>query len=155
MFTTPQRPRASPYSLACNFRCHHLYTPPLHPITRSPSQHNLGLCQFFSYRFASPSVSPLSRGILPSLVASQALARPDDEEIQKTIQETAAALERVVQGKLSATNPSKLPNQPGNSTLIKYTPAQQGQQVRALLRIEKEAELPTLLPKQYWGHSKV
>ncbi|EFJ40771.1 hypothetical protein VOLCADRAFT_69109 [Volvox carteri f. nagariensis] len=77
-------------------------------------------------------------------LSKEALARPDDEEVEKTIQETAAALERVVQGKLSSTNPSKLPNQPGSSTLIKYTPAQQGAQYAsgAGQRIIKMQDLP-------------
>ncbi|KAG2496494.1 hypothetical protein HYH03_005319 [Edaphochlamys debaryana] len=77
-------------------------------------------------------------------LSKEALARPDDEEIEKTVRETQAALERVVQGKLSSTNPSALPNQPGGSTLIKYTPAQQGQQFAsgAGQRIIKMQDMP-------------
>ncbi|GLC33946.1 hypothetical protein PLESTB_000821300 [Pleodorina starrii] len=77
-------------------------------------------------------------------LSKEALARPDDEEVEKTVRETAAALERVVQGKLSSTNPSKLPNQPGASTLIKYTPAQQGPQYASGSgqRIIKMQDLP-------------
>ncbi|GFR53009.1 hypothetical protein Agub_g15700 [Astrephomene gubernaculifera] len=77
-------------------------------------------------------------------LSKEALARPDDETVEKTIAETAAALERVVQGKLSSTNPSKLPSQPGASTLIKYTPAQQGQQYAsgAGQRIIKMQDMP-------------
>ncbi|GLI60411.1 hypothetical protein VaNZ11_002562 [Volvox africanus] len=77
-------------------------------------------------------------------LSKEALTRPDEEEVEETIKETAAALERVVQGKLSATNPSKLPNQPGSSTLIKYTPAQQGAQYAsgAGQRIIKMQDMP-------------
>lgn len=55
----------------------------------------------------------------------QVLARPDEEEIEKTTKETAEALALRVQGKLSATNPSTLPSQPGDAKFIKYTPSQQ------------------------------
>lgn len=43
-----------------------------------------------------------------------------------------AALQRVVAGKVSIANPSTLPTQSGASTLIKYTPSQQGAQVGAM-----------------------
>ncbi|GIL60468.1 hypothetical protein Vafri_15027 [Volvox africanus] len=77
-------------------------------------------------------------------LSKEALTRPDAEEVEATTKETAAALERVVQGKLSATNPSKLPNQPGSSTLIKYTPAQQGAQYAsgAGQRVIKMQDMP-------------
>lgn len=63
-------------------------------------------------------------------LAPQALARPSDEDVDKTIRATQEALEKVVQNKLSSVNPANVPTQPGGSTLIKYTPAQQGPQVR-------------------------
>ncbi|KAG2430720.1 hypothetical protein HYH02_013562 [Chlamydomonas schloesseri] len=77
-------------------------------------------------------------------LSKEALARPDDEDVEKTVAETAAALERVVQGKLSSVNPTKLPGGPGGSTLIKYTPAQQGAQYAsgAGQRIIKMQDMP-------------
>lgn len=60
----------------------------------------------------------------------QPMAKPDEEEIAKTARETMEALQRVVEGKLAVTNPANVPGQPGAATLIKYTPAQQGPQVR-------------------------
>ena len=56
----------------------------------------------------------------------QALQRPDEDEIKKSAAETSAALDKLVQGKLSAVQPTNLPSQPGAPTFIKYTPAQQG-----------------------------
>ncbi|MEW5312366.1 MAG: hypothetical protein WDW38_004007 [Sanguina aurantia] len=63
------------------------------------------------------------------LLSKEALAKPDQEEVDKTAQETMAALQKVVTGKVSIANPSTLPSQSGASTLIKYTPTQQGSQV--------------------------
>lgn len=57
---------------------------------------------------------------------AQALARPSEEELEKTRKETQEALDRVVTGKLTSVNPSALPSQPGGPTYIKYTPSQQG-----------------------------
>lgn len=93
-----------------------------------------GLPEVILFKSSTSALLLLTPPPLPDPVTplAQALARPDDEEVEKTIQETAAALERAVQGKLSSVNPSKLPAQPGSSTLIKYTPAQQGPQVRIL-----------------------
>ncbi|KAJ9506579.1 hypothetical protein QJQ45_018629 [Haematococcus lacustris] len=68
------------------------------------------------------------KALVPKLdrMTKEALAKPDDEEVKKTIAETQAALERVVQNKLSAANPATLPSQPGGPQYIKYTPTQQG-----------------------------
>jgi hypothetical protein len=56
------------------------------------------------------------------------MARPDDEEVEKTKAETAAALGLVVNSKIAAAQPKTLPQQPGAPTYIKYTPTQQGPQ---------------------------
>lgn len=56
------------------------------------------------------------------------MARPDDEEVEKTKAETAAALGLVVNSKIAAAQPKTLPQQPGAPTSIKYTPTQQGPQ---------------------------
>lgn len=54
--------------------------------------------------------------------------KPDQEEIEQTMKETAAALNLVVSNKLQAAQPKTVPKQPGAPTFIKYTPSQQGPQ---------------------------
>ena len=62
------------------------------------------------------------------LSISTQLARPDDEDLEKAREETAAALGLKVASKISAAQPKTLPQQPGAPTYIKYTPTQQGPQ---------------------------
>lgn len=85
-------------------------------------------------------------------------ARPDEEEEDKTAKETLAALQRVIDGKLSAAQPTTLPPQPGAATYIKYTPSQQGAQFAsgAKQRIIKMQDLPIdpLEPPKF-RHKKV
>ncbi|MEW5302888.1 MAG: hypothetical protein WDW36_005628 [Sanguina aurantia] len=92
------------------------------------------------------------------LLSKEALAKPDQEEVDKTAQETMAALQKVVTGKVSIANPSTLPSQSGASTLIKYTPTQQGSQYNsgAKQRIIKMQEMPVdpLEPPKF-RHTKV
>ena len=54
--------------------------------------------------------------------------KPDEEEIEQTMKDTAAALNLVVSNKLQAAQPKTVPKQPGAPTFIKYTPSQQGAQ---------------------------
>jgi len=54
--------------------------------------------------------------------------KPDEEEIEQTMKDTAAALNLVVSNKLQAAQPKTVPKQPGAPTFIKYTPSQQGPQ---------------------------
>lgn len=54
--------------------------------------------------------------------------RPDEDEIAKATRDTRAALDRVVEGKISAAQPKTLPAGPGAPQFIKYTPSQQGSQ---------------------------
>ncbi len=61
---------------------------------------------------------------------SQVDEMPDEEEAEKTARETALAIGAVVDNKIQAENPKTIPAQPGAATYIKYTPAQQGSQVR-------------------------
>lgn len=56
------------------------------------------------------------------------MARPDEDEIEKTKAETGAALGLMVNSKIAAQQPKNLPQQPGAPTYIKYTPTQQGPQ---------------------------
>lgn len=93
--------------------------------------------------------------LLPAL---QHLQRPDEEEIERTAKETMEALTRRVNSKLSAQNPSTLPEQPGAATYIKYTPSQQGAQYAsgAKQRIIKMQDMPVdpLEPPKF-RHTKV
>ena len=63
-----------------------------------------------------------------SCVLLQLAQRPDEEEIEKETRETRAALDRLVEGKISAAQPKTLPAGPGAPQFIKYTPSQQGSQ---------------------------
>ena len=58
----------------------------------------------------------------------QLAERPDPEEAEKAARATRAALDRLVDGKISAAQPKTLPAQPGAPQFIKYTPSQQGPQ---------------------------
>eukprot|EP00771_Trimastix_marina_P000157 gnl/Trimastix_PCT/1165.p1 GENE.gnl/Trimastix_PCT/1165~~gnl/Trimastix_PCT/1165.p1 ORF type:complete len:492 (-),score=154.95 gnl/Trimastix_PCT/1165:31-1506(-) len=55
----------------------------------------------------------------------QDLARPDEDEIRKTTDATRAALEKITQGKLQASQPSAPVAKPDAPQFIKYTPSQQ------------------------------
>ena len=74
----------------------------------------------------------------------QSLARPDDEEVEKTRKETQAALDKIVGVKIQAAQPTSLAPQPNAPTYIKYTPAQQGSQYNsgAAQRIIKMQDMP-------------
>jgi SNW domain-containing protein 1 len=61
-------------------------------------------------------------------ISAQALAKPDEEEIEETARETAAALALRVDKKQAAVNPKTVPQQPGAAQYIKYTPADGGPQ---------------------------
>ncbi len=78
------------------------------------------------------------------LFPAQDFERPDEEEVQKTMKETQAALDRLVTGKITAQQPKTLPQQPGAPTYIKYTPSQQGPQYNsgASQRIIKMQDMP-------------
>lgn len=60
---------------------------------------------------------PLSRSLHPQ--PDQNLEKPDEEEIDKTARETAAALALRVDKKQAAVNPKTLPQQPGAAQYIK------------------------------------
>lgn len=86
------------------------------------------------------------------------MSRPDEEEIEETTKDTMAALQRVVEKKLSATQTKSLPNQPGAAQMVKYTPSQQGAAFAsgAKQRIIKMQDLPVdpLEPPKF-RHTKV
>lgn len=88
---------------------------------------------------------PPARGAHPPAArCPQSLAKPDEEEVEKTMKETQAALDRVVGVRIQAAQPTSLAPQPGAPTYIKYTPAQQGAQYAsgAGQRIIKMQDMP-------------
>ncbi len=106
-----------------------------------------------------PRTSPgRPRHHTPLLPHTQALAKPDEEEVEKTVQETQLALERVVQNKLGLTNVKAVPAAPGAPQFIKYTPSQQGPAYSsgASHRIIKMHDMPVdpLEPPKF-RHTKV
>lgn len=68
------------------------------------------------------------RSLSGSSATVQAVERPDEDEVAKATRETRAALDRLVEGKISAAQPKTLPAGPGAPQYIKYTPSQQGPQ---------------------------
>ena len=56
------------------------------------------------------------------------LARPDEEEVDKTTEETRLALEKIIQTKISAALPAKTAEKRAPVEYIRYTPALQGEQ---------------------------
>ena len=56
------------------------------------------------------------------------LSRPDEEEVDKTTEETRLALERIIQTKISAALPAKTAEKRAPVEYIRYTPALQGEQ---------------------------
>ena len=87
--------------------------------------------------------------LLTSATDVQASERPDDEEAEKATKETRAALDRLVEGKISAAQPKTLPAGPGAPQFIKYTPSQQGSQYNSGAGqriIRMQVYLPPCLP---------
>ena len=66
--------------------------------------------------------------VISALSLVQLAERPDPEEAEKAARATRQALDRLVDGKISAAQPKTLPQQPGAPQFIKYTPSQQGPQ---------------------------
>ncbi|PSC71438.1 SNW SKI-interacting [Micractinium conductrix] len=95
----------------------------------------------------------------PDLLTSGNLEMPDEEEIERTARETAAALTLRVDKKQAAVNPKTLPQQPGAAQYIKYTPADGGAAAGgsgAASRIIKMQDMPVdpLQPPKF-RHIKV
>ncbi|KAI9141803.1 SKIP/SNW domain-containing protein [Paraphysoderma sedebokerense] len=72
-------------------------------------------------------------------------AKPDDEEIQKTTEKTREALEKIVSGKIKASQPKSVAiRKPNEPTFIKYTPGNQSDRHNsgANSRIIRMVEMP-------------
>ncbi|KII88154.1 hypothetical protein PLICRDRAFT_41291 [Plicaturopsis crispa FD-325 SS-3] len=54
------------------------------------------------------------------------MERPSEEEVQATADRTRAALEKLTNGKIKASQPKHVPDGQGKTSFIRYTPGQQG-----------------------------
>lgn len=64
--------------------------------------------------------------LLPSEVLNpEELAKPDEEEVAKTTEETKSALENLIKAKISASLPVRHAEKQGEAQYIRYTPSQQ------------------------------
>ncbi|CAG8705989.1 15043_t:CDS:10, partial [Funneliformis caledonium] len=73
------------------------------------------------------------------------LERPSEDEVKETTEKTREALEKIVQGKIKATQPKNVKvNKPLEPTYIRYTPGQQGEAYNsgANQRIIRMVEMP-------------
>lgn len=59
---------------------------------------------------------------------STELARPSQEEIDKITEDTRKALEKIVQAKITAAQPTQVAQKRAPIQYIRYTPSQQGEQ---------------------------
>ena len=57
--------------------------------------------------------------------ADRTMERPSEEEVQATAEKTRAALEKLVNGKIKATQWKNVPDSQGKISFIRYTPGQQ------------------------------
>ncbi|XP_021894699.1 SNW/SKI-interacting protein [Carica papaya] len=87
------------------------------------------------------------KDLIPKILTSE-VESEDDEELQKeiedTMQETKAALEKIVNVRLSAAQPKNVPKQSSDSKYIKYKPSQQSAAFNsgAKERIIRMVEMP-------------
>ncbi|KAF7490601.1 SNW domain-containing protein 1 [Sarcoptes scabiei] len=66
--------------------------------------------------------------LLPKEILNQdELLKPDEEEIQKSTESTKAALEKLIQGKISAALPVRHAEKTQEAQYIRYTPSQQNE----------------------------
>ncbi|CAG8654391.1 1594_t:CDS:10 [Acaulospora morrowiae] len=73
------------------------------------------------------------------------LDRPSEDEVKETTEKTREALERIVQGKIKASQPKNIKSdKPSEPTYIRYTPGQQGEAYNsgAKQRIIRMVEMP-------------
>ncbi|XP_044472037.1 SNW/SKI-interacting protein-like [Mangifera indica] len=102
------------------------------------------------------------KDIVPKILRNDEEVEDDEEELQReideTTQETKAALEKIVNVKLSAAQPKNVPHQSSESKYIKYKPSQQsvafnsGAKERIIRMVEKPVD-PLEPPK--FKHKRV
>ncbi|KAG6854740.1 mRNA splicing protein [Blastosporella zonata] len=71
----------------------------------------------------------------------RSMDRPSEEEVQDTADKTRAALEKIVDGKIKASQPKNVPGAQGKTSFIRYTPGQQNGQGGLQQRIIKMSEI--------------
>ncbi|XP_042488733.1 SNW/SKI-interacting protein A [Macadamia integrifolia] len=97
---------------------------------------------------ASKIVYSQHRDLVPKVLTADGMEEEDSEEMEKEIQETAertkAALEKIVNVRLSAAQPKNVPQQSSDSKFIKYKPSQQSAAFNsgAKERIIRMVEMP-------------
>eukprot|EP00249_Psilotum_nudum_P018754 c26948_g1_i1 orf=153-1952(+) len=74
---------------------------------------------------ASKVVFSQHRDLVPKLPTEVDTERPNEEEIDETTRRTKAALEKIVNVRLSAAQPKNVPSQSSDPSYIKYKPSQQ------------------------------
>ncbi|XP_043720262.1 SNW/SKI-interacting protein A [Telopea speciosissima] len=97
---------------------------------------------------ASKIVYSQHKDLIPKILTADMKEEEDSEEMEKEIQETAertkAALEKIVNVRLSAAQPKNVPQQSSDSKFIKYKPSQQSAAFNsgAKERIIRMVEMP-------------
>jgi SNW domain-containing protein 1 len=81
--------------------------------------------------------------------------RPSEEEVQATAEKTKAALEKLVSGKIKASQPKNVPDATGKSSFIRYTPGQQNGQglQQRIIKMTDVVEDPLEPPR--FKHKKI
>lgn len=80
--------------------------------------------------------------MMPSSSACDEMAKPSEEEVEKITSETKAALEKIVNVKIKASQPSLVKKGSNDPTLIKYTGSQSGGNFAPIERAVKMVSLP-------------
>jgi len=90
---------------------------------------------------------------------NEELQKPDDEEIEDNTERTRAALEKLVQGKISAAMPVRCAEKQAPAQYIRYTPSQQGAAFNsgAKQRIIRmvEAQVDPMEPPKFKTNKKI
>jgi SNW domain-containing protein 1 len=73
--------------------------------------------------------------------SEKTMDRPSEEDVANTTEKTRLALEKLVSGKIKASQPKHVPDAMGKTSFIRYTPSQQGGEGGIKQRIIKMAEV--------------
>ncbi|XP_024391047.1 SNW/SKI-interacting protein A [Physcomitrium patens] len=74
---------------------------------------------------ARKTVFSQHRDLVPKVPTEVDTEKPSEEEAEATTERTKAALEKIIEGRLSAAQPKSVPSQSSAPSFIKYTPSQQ------------------------------
>jgi SNW domain-containing protein 1 len=87
--------------------------------------------------------------------SARSMGRPSEEEVMATAEKTRAALEKITNGKIKASQPKHIPDSQGKTSFIRYTPGQQngsGLQQR-IIKMTEVVEDPLEPPR--FKHKKI